>query len=172
MQPAILADGSRRQVDPAWPRVDALSWWITVLIFIIAGAITVAVMLFASVGTSFVLIVAGGWLSLVGLLVLGAVRWPNAAYRRLHYIVTTRGVEIHRGLFWRRVINVPRSRIQHTDVVQGPLMRRYRLAALVIHTAGTQNSTITLEGLSHADALALRDYLIHSDTASAAHDAV
>jgi membrane protein YdbS with pleckstrin-like domain len=63
---------------------------------------------------------------------------------------------------WRRIINVPRSRVQHIDVSQGPLQRTYALGTLVIYTAGTDHAKVELRGLSHARALRIRDHLLPS----------
>jgi membrane protein YdbS with pleckstrin-like domain len=38
-----------------------------------------------------------------------------------------------------------------------------KLASLIIHTAGTQNASVSLGGLSHDDALRVRDHLIDVD---------
>jgi membrane protein YdbS with pleckstrin-like domain len=162
-------------LDPNWPKADALSWWITVLVFLVPGLIAIPIVwLSAQPAAWLMLAVTAVWLSLIGLLVRGALRWPALEYRNTRYIVSPIGIEIRRGVLWRRVINVPRSRIQHTDVVQGPVMRRYQLATLVIHTAGTQDSTVTLAGLPHVTALQLRDYLIQHgcSTDTRSHDAV
>jgi membrane protein YdbS with pleckstrin-like domain len=59
-------------------------------------------------------------------------------------------------------INVPRSRLQHTDVSQGPLERRYGLGTLVLYTAGTDHARIDLAGLEHGVALRLRQHLLPS----------
>jgi membrane protein YdbS with pleckstrin-like domain len=63
-------------------------------------------------------------------------------------------------VFWRTVVNVPRSRVQHTDVSQGPLERRFGLGALVVYTAGTDHARIDLGGLAYETAIALRDHLL------------
>ena len=55
---------------------------------------------------------------------------------------------------------MPRSRVQHTDVSQGPLERGYGLGTLVIYTAGTDHAKVDLHGLDHATALAIRDHLL------------
>ena len=87
-------------------------------------------------------------------------RWPAIAYRHTWYRVDELGLEIRRGVYWRRVINVPRTRVQHTDVAQGPLERRYGLGTLVVYTAGTDHAKVTLEGLDHGVALAIREQLM------------
>ena len=63
--------------------------------------------------------------------------------------------------------NVPRSRVQHTDVAQGPLERRYGLGTLVIYTAGTEHAKVALPGLAYADALRIRDQLLPREGADA-----
>ena len=70
------------------------------------------------------------------------------------------GLELHRGYVWWHRIFVPRERIQHTDVVQGPLMRRFNLATLVINTAGTHEHSISIEGLDFQRAEQLRASLL------------
>ena len=87
-------------------------------------------------------------------------RWAEIEYRRTAYRVDDDGIEIHTGVIWRAVSNVPRSRVQHTDVAQGPLERKYGLGHLIIYTAGTQHSRVELPGLEHQTALTIRDHLL------------
>jgi hypothetical protein len=87
-------------------------------------------------------------------------RWAEIEYRHMSYRVDDDGIEIRAGVIWRAVANVPRSRVQHTDVAQGPLERKYGLGKLIIYTAGTQHSRVELPGLAHETALAIRDHLL------------
>ena len=57
-------------------------------------------------------------------------------------------------------INVPRSRVQHTDVAQGPFERKYELGRLIVYTAGTQHARVELPGLEYHTALSIRDQLL------------
>jgi uncharacterized protein len=109
--------------------------------------------------------VAALWL--VGTLALAwlSYRWPAIEFRHISYRVDEDGIEIRAGVLWQRVINVPRARVQHTDVVQGPLERRYGLGRLVIHTAGTEHSRVELPGLEHRIALGIRDHLLPREAA-------
>jgi membrane protein YdbS with pleckstrin-like domain len=77
------------------------------------------------------------------------------------------GLEIHRGVYWRTITNVPRSRIQHTDVSQGPLERAHGLGTLVVYTAGTQHAQVKLPGLELAVAQRIRTHLLPSDQGDA-----
>jgi membrane protein YdbS with pleckstrin-like domain len=92
-------------------------------------------------------------------------RWAEIEYRHISYRVDADGIEIRSGVFWRAVSNVPRSRVQHTDVSQGPLARKHGLGSLIIYTAGTDHSKVELPGLEHQVALAIRDQLLPRQTA-------
>lgn len=104
-----------------------------------------------------------GMLASVIILVAGLALswlWPPAYYRRLRFGIDATGIAIERGIFWRSRIAVPRARIQHTDVSQGPLQRRYGVGTLKLYTAGSRHTKIELPGLAHAEAIALRDALL------------
>ncbi len=100
-----------------------------------------------------------GLLLLLALLVLFAYRWPAVRHERLCYLVDEGGLRIRRGVFWRKVIWIPISRVQHTDVSQGPVQRSFGLATLTVHTAGTAGASISLAGLERGIATRLCDHL-------------
>ena len=82
---------------------------------------------------------------------------PQRRYNHWGYNAGTDRLRIVRGYLFYSDTVVPYGRIQHMDVNQGPIERPYGLATFSAHTAGTHGSTITLPGLPHADALALRE---------------
>ncbi len=86
--------------------------------------------------------------------------WPRLELSRTRWRIGPEGLEIRRGVVWRHVITVPSSRIQHTDVGQGPIERRFGLATLTVHTAGTHEYEIDLEGIAHDVAFQVRDELL------------
>lgn len=86
--------------------------------------------------------------------------WPTLSYRHLRFGVDETGIAIESGVIWRSRIALPRVRIQHTDVSQGPLERRYGIGTLKMYTAGSRHTQIELPGLRHEDAIALRDALL------------
>jgi len=69
------------------------------------------------------------------------------------------GFAYRRGRMWFTETRVPASRVQHLDLRHGPLERRWKLATLVIHTAGSKMSAVSVTGLDAEDAEALRDRL-------------
>lgn len=106
---------------------------------------------------------AGLWVLTTVALALWLWQWSEITYRHASYRLDDEGLEIRRGVIWRRIINVPRSRVQHTDVSQGPLERSHGLSTLIVHTAGTEHARVVLSGLSRDIALGLRDQLLPRD---------
>jgi uncharacterized protein len=103
---------------------------------------------------------AGAVLLLFPLLIFSTLVWPRIAYRHASWRLDQESLEIRRGVFWKHRISIPLGRVQHADVSQGPLLRQYGLGKLTVHTAGTSNATIDLDGLTHGTALAVRDELV------------
>jgi membrane protein YdbS with pleckstrin-like domain len=104
-------------------------------------------------------VLGGCWLAAVVIGAWAAERWPALDYVHAGYQLDGDGLQLRRGVLWQTVIHVPRSRVQHTDVSQGPLERRYGLGTLVVYTAGTNHARVALPGLAHEVARALRDEL-------------
>jgi membrane protein YdbS with pleckstrin-like domain len=102
----------------------------------------------------------GSWVLVSGMLLWSAIYWPSIAHRHARWRLDETGLEIHRGVFWRHQISVPLARLQHADVSQGPLQRRFGLGKLIVHTAGTANASVELDGLAFEVAGWLRDQLI------------
>jgi membrane protein YdbS with pleckstrin-like domain len=89
---------------------------------------------------------------------LGA--WRGDRYwRHTRWRLDATGFTLRRGHLWRRETRVPQSRVQHLDLRRGPLQRRRDLSTLVIHTAGTRHSAVSVSGLDMGDAERLRDIL-------------
>jgi membrane protein YdbS with pleckstrin-like domain len=89
---------------------------------------------------------------------LGRKHW-----RHTHWRLDDDGFTLRRGRMWRSETRVPQSRVQHLDLKRGPLERRYGLSTLVIHTAGSRHSAVTVSGLGEGDAECLRDRLARQD---------
>ena len=88
----------------------------------------------------------GGWLAV-------------KRHRRTLWKLDEQGFALQRGRWWQTESRVPISRVQHLDLKRGPLERAFRLATLVIHTAGTRMAAVSVSGLDGEDAERLRDRL-------------
>jgi membrane protein YdbS with pleckstrin-like domain len=84
---------------------------------------------------------------------------PDRIYRHLGYRVTDRLLQVVRGWLFHSDTIVPFVRVQHIDVTRGPVEKIFGLASLVVHTAGTHNSIVTVPGLSPDRAAEVRDII-------------
>ena len=95
--------------------------------------------------------------AILGLAVL--IVAPGRIYRRLLYRLDDRLLQVMRGWLFHTDTVVPLVRVQHLDVVRGPFDKMFGTASLVVHTAGTLNSIVTLPGLAPDRATAIRDVI-------------
>jgi uncharacterized protein len=156
-----LADGIPRQPAPQSVRLGQIGGAIFTAIvslgLLIAG---LALWLTAEMPRWAGLLILPAWLGVTGFLSWVAYAWPRRNHRHTFYVLDADGLEIRAGVWWRQVTNIPRSRVQHIDVSQGPLERSFGLGRLIVYTAGTEHSRVELPGLDHATALRLRDHLL------------
>jgi membrane protein YdbS with pleckstrin-like domain len=162
-----IADGVERQLDPRWVPLQRVRGAITATVL---AMVTFAFTMTMWVGSGVLLaglMLLPGWALLVGLLTWHLLRWPAVSYRFSSYRIDADGLEIRDGVYWRTLTNVPRSRVQHTDVSQGPFERRYGLGTLIVYTAGTQHSQVKLPGLDFEVARRIRTHLLPREDSDA-----
>lgn len=156
-----FAHSELQPLDPRIIAAERVSNWLFIGLVTVGGLLGQAVylaidwppgILSAGIAVAYVLVLA--------FLIWAGHFYPVLAYRHAAWRLSDRGLEIHRGVWWRHETTVPRARVQHTDVHQGPLMRKFGLARLVINTAGTQNASVALDGLSVETAQRLRSELV------------
>jgi hypothetical protein len=148
-EPAIVREF---RVHPVVPRL----WFWQALAFPLgAGAVVAAVLALRGHGVLGALAAAAAVLA-----AWAATAHARAAARRLRLHLLPDGLLVLRGVWWRQEVFVPRARVQHTDVTQGPLGRRLGIATLRVFTAASQAGVIEVEGLDRADAVEVRDRLL------------
>lgn len=158
--PPPFADGEERAVDPRsvqLARLVGIPFSVVLPLPALIG-ITLGRVL-GGMPSAVYLPLLAALLVLTGVALVFAYRYPAAHHRHLRYRVDPDGLCIRRGVFWRKTIWISITRVQHTDVSQGPLQRRFGLAKLTVHTAGTEGASIELSGLEHGIATRLADHL-------------
>ena len=152
-------------LDPRKIQLDRAAGWISTAV--LSGAWLFAAMMVGLVSDDAPSWLRWGlimlWLPFTAGVALLAYRWPAVEHRYARYRLDDELIEIESGVLWRMSIAVPRSRVQHLDVTQGPLQRRFGLGVLAIYTAGTEHSQVTLAGLAYEVAQSLRDRLLPRD---------
>lgn len=81
-------------------------------------------------------IIAGIMIAAWSVVMFPLLAWLPAYYRTLEYEVDDDSVNAKRGVFWKRYVTVPFTKITNIDVHQGPLERQFGLGTIHIQTAG------------------------------------
>ncbi|HVF37727.1 MAG TPA: PH domain-containing protein [Sphingomicrobium sp.] len=146
---AISAD--LQPVEPSYRnalRMRAALFWVPLFV----GSLVVDYLLLRESMASGLLPVLIGLIGLSGITVA-----PDRVYKRLGYAIDGRLLRTVRGWLFHVDTIVPFVRVQHIDVTRGPVDKMFGTASLVVHTAGTHNSIVTLPGLSPERATQIRD---------------
>lgn len=114
------------------PPVFSGLWWLGILIMLVAGGLVLA---------------AGRWLV--------RKRFESEGYAlRTHDI-------IHRyGYFWRTQTTVPFSRVQHVEIAQGPIAKRFGISTIRVFTAGGSNSDLNISGIELEEAHRIKSFIV------------
>ena len=165
---ACVADGTFHPLDDGYVPAARIGGWIATANVMVVIPVGIAVLFFVKdLGSAAALGMGVAGALVIGASIFGAHFWPKFELRYTRWRIDADGLEIRRGVVWRHTISVPRERIQHTDVAQGPIQRRFGLATLSVHTAGTHHSQIELSGISYETAQAVRNYLLEEALESA-----
>lgn len=83
----------------------------------------------------------------VSILVVVSSIWivPTIRYKIWRYRLNEHEIEIQHGFFIITKTLVPMIRVQHVDWTQGPILKKYGLATITIHTAATIHEIPALE---------------------------
>lgn len=95
----------------------------------------------------------------IGLCAL-AVVVPPLSYARWRYGFVDDLLLMRYGILFVEERAVPVRRMQHVDLVRGPIERLLGLATLVVFTAGNEGSAFRVPGLPVARAQELRDRIV------------
>ncbi len=151
MAPMEASDQDGDELTPLHPnyvKVVRIGWLFFALPFTIVALVLEAANLLPRGAFIVPMLLVALWL---------VIRVPLRRYQARGYQLGADRLRVVRGLLFRSDTVVPFGRVQHIDVHQGPVERGYGLATLVLHTAGTHNSSVSLPGLAHADAMAMRE---------------
>jgi uncharacterized protein len=148
------------QLDEKYVLNETASGFITMaVVAILAAGALLVLWLFRGIDwvAFIVLAIAAVLILLIG---FAACIWSRWFFRNARWKLDEESFEIRQGVLWKHRILVPLGRVQHADVSQGPLQRYFGLGKLIVHTAGTYQASVELDGLSHRLALQIRDRLI------------
>ena len=89
------------------------------------------------------------------IIMLAVLAWIGAFYRSLEYVINADAVRAKKGVFWRRHVTVPYTKVTNIDVTQGPLERAFGVGRVHVQTAGasgpqTPQSELRMVGIRSA----------------------
>jgi len=146
---------------PDWQPLPLRSAWLAA----VSGASSGALLFGIVPGALWVLFeLPARWWSVAALVVVGTLAGAMIGFRRqrrTRWRLDAHGLGLRRDLLWQHETRVPLSRVQHLDLRRGPIERNARLSTLVVHTAGSRFSAVTIGGLDSDDAERLRDTLAY-----------
>lgn len=149
---AYLAAEGLEPVERAYTHVLRIETALTFVPLAI-GATVMDYLLIRAIDGPYGLLTVAAWL--VALLVI--FTFPARRVARWGYAMGEGQLRVARGWLFRTDTIVPFVRVQHIDVGQGPVERWFGLSHLIVHTSGTHNSTVTLPGLTSAQAATMRE---------------
>lgn len=77
-------------------------------------------------------------------------------YAFQRFSIGRRDLRIRKGWMFRKSVTVPFNRVQHVDTKQGPLLRRFGLMAVSVHTAVGEHD---IEALDQDEAMRVVDLI-------------
>lgn len=107
------------------------------------------------------------WVGAAAVALVVAAARPPLRYRSWRYALREHDLWIRRGILWVTVSVIPYRRLQFVDTDQGPLLRAFGLAELIVHTAAPGTSG-RIPGLDADEAEGIRERLA---TLAPDHDA-
>ena len=145
-------------VLPSYARARALVWGVSaVLLALLLIGPLVGVAIWGESTPPRILWIALGstWGLIMG--VWGLEEWRGWPLRG--YLVRERDIVYRSGWWSRSVTAVPFSRIQHSEIQQGPMGRWLGYCTLKLYTAGASGANLEIPGLSMATARNIRRML-------------
>lgn len=95
-----------------------------------------------------------------GSIALSIMVYTPISVRKKGYALRDFDIHFRKGVIWQQTTSLPYNRIQHVEVVSGPLDRYFDLAAVKIFTAGGGMTDMEIPGLENDRAVEIRDLVI------------
>lgn len=160
-----MSDIQYQPVSPDYKqllRVDILFNWGLLLVAGLIASYFLAIIQYLHTGLGAIIILI--------IMALLMTLWVARRYRLTGYQVLPQEVHFRTGALWRTQTAVAVNRIQHVEITQGPVERYFKLAKLVIYTAGGSGSDLSVPGLPQVEAEQIRDQLLQRINQQASGD--
>lgn len=139
--------------------------WFSRLRFLFGLALPIPLVLFGEMSRTTNSFILTGY----GLFLAFSLFAHYMSFKRKGYAIRTHDVSYRTGWMFRSVTVIPFNRVQHCEVVSGPIERLFYLSKLKVFTAGGSGSDITISGLEPNTAKKLRAHIIFTAAAHEEH---
>lgn len=154
-----IEDVQMRPIHPAIKKVWRIYAVITFLAIIALGTPFYIFVVKSNKFATYLLLL--GLIIAVFILIKGLV-FSDRSWKAWQYGITDTELILTWGVIWRTLRVIPRYGIQHIDINEGPIDRRFGLVQIVIFAAGSVGVVATIPGLTRTEAEELRKYLSNS----------
>lgn len=143
MEPIVLKPENEQKtlwiIDWAIPSIIGLIVWVILALFVERVVFGLCL---------------AGWLIVTLLILL----WIPAFYKSLEYVIDSDSVKAKSGVFWRKNVTIPYTKVTNLDVTQGPLERMFDIGTIHVQTAGAggqegAKAELKLVGMRELDGL-------------------
>ena len=145
-------------IDKAYLKVSRISSWIFLLVLGVGGFL---VLYFNTEPETLTYFILGGiYLALVTVSQITI----TLGFKKKKYALREKDIIYTKGLIWSVRTAIPFNRIQHAEIKQGPIERKFNLSSLKVFTAGGQTSDLVIPGLPSETAQQLKDFVLGKTT--------
>lgn len=106
------------------------------------------------------------WLSLI-ILTAAMAAWLlfsswviRKRFERESYALRTHDIIHQHGYWWHSQTTVPFTRVQHVEIAQGPVEKRFGVSTLRVFTAGGSSSDLSISGIEPEEANRIKSFIV------------
>lgn len=147
-------------IDPNYPKL------LLIISSVVAVIIITVLSAFLLITKPLPLIIASVGLVSAMILAVVVIKLIHLKAHKITYGLFKHEMVFREGLFWVSTTALPYTRLQHVNLSQGPLERKYNLVTLKCFSAGSGLAEIDLPGLNADLAEHLRQHLLSQAAAS------
>jgi hypothetical protein len=93
------------------------------------------------------------------------ITWTSILFYRTHaYALREKDVTIDEGIFFKSRQTTPYHRIQHVEISQGPIQKKFNHSTLKIFAAGGNGTSTEIRGIEKEEAEHVRQFLLDKVT--------
>jgi membrane protein YdbS with pleckstrin-like domain len=141
-------------IDPNYPKL------LLIISSVVAMTIITVLTAFLLIINPLPLIIATGFIALTILVAALVIKLIHLKANNIAYGLFKHEMVLREGLFWVSTTALPFTRLQHVNLSQGPIERKFNLVTLKCFSAGSGMAEIDLPGINADLAEHLRQHLL------------